>query len=138
MTKTLTVAIDLPCTVQKAWLYYTSPEHITQWNFAEDSWHCPHASNDLRVGGQYLAKMAAKDGSFEFDFTAIYTMVELGKHLEFTLFDNRHVVVDFVEEGEYSRITVTFDAENTNPIEVQQQGWQNILNHLQDYAKKHA
>jgi hypothetical protein len=33
---------------------------------------------------------------------------------------------------------VTFDAEDTNPIKVQQQGWQNILNHLQDYVKKHA
>jgi uncharacterized protein YndB with AHSA1/START domain len=43
------------------------------WNFADPSWHCPKAENDLTIGGKYLARMEAKDGSFGFDFEAIYT-----------------------------------------------------------------
>jgi uncharacterized protein YndB with AHSA1/START domain len=46
ITVQTTVAVDL----EKAWDAYTQPEHITQWNFADPSWHCPQASNDLRVG----------------------------------------------------------------------------------------
>jgi uncharacterized protein YndB with AHSA1/START domain len=36
------------------WDKYTQPECITQWNFADQSWCCPSASNDLQVGGQKL------------------------------------------------------------------------------------
>jgi uncharacterized protein YndB with AHSA1/START domain len=36
------------------WDKYTQPECITQWNFADPSWCCPSASNDLQVGGQKL------------------------------------------------------------------------------------
>ena len=41
ITVQTTVAVDL----EKAWDAYTRPEHITQWNFADPSWHCPQASN---------------------------------------------------------------------------------------------
>jgi uncharacterized protein YndB with AHSA1/START domain len=63
---------------QKVWDYYTMPKHITQWNFADPSWHCPSASNDMKLGGRYVARMEAKDGSFGFDFEAIYTEINLG------------------------------------------------------------
>ncbi|MEQ9581386.1 MAG: hypothetical protein RIM68_04425, partial [Arenibacter sp.] len=36
--------------IAKVWDYYTNPEHIINWNFASDDWHCPYASNDMRVG----------------------------------------------------------------------------------------
>jgi uncharacterized protein YndB with AHSA1/START domain len=62
---------------KKVWDYYTKPEHITKWNFADPSWHCPTASNDLTVGGRYVARMEAKDGSFGFDFDAVYTAIQL-------------------------------------------------------------
>ena len=35
---------------QKAWDFYTKPEHIVKWNFASDDWQCPRATNDMRVG----------------------------------------------------------------------------------------
>lgn len=54
--------------IDKVWDYYTKPELITKWNFADPSWHCPTASNDLKVGGKYIARMEAKDGSSGFDF----------------------------------------------------------------------
>ncbi|MCO6474453.1 MAG: SRPBCC domain-containing protein, partial [Melioribacteraceae bacterium] len=54
--------------VKKVWNYYNSPEHITNWNFASDDWHCPSAENNLRIGGKLKSRMEAKDGTFGFDF----------------------------------------------------------------------
>jgi uncharacterized protein YndB with AHSA1/START domain len=67
-TKKITIQATILANKLKVWDYYTSPEHITKWNFADPSWHCPTASNDLKVGGRYVARMEAKDGSVGFDF----------------------------------------------------------------------
>ena len=64
----ITIEATISANKQKVWDYYTNPEHITKWNFASNDWCCPLASNDLKVGGRYLARMEAKDGSFGFDF----------------------------------------------------------------------
>jgi len=68
----ISIEASVKATLSKAWDYYTQPEHITKWNFASDDWQCPSASNDMRVGGKYHARMEAKDGSFGFDFDLIY------------------------------------------------------------------
>ena len=84
---------------EKVWDYYTNPKHIVNWNFADPSWHCPHASNELEVGGKYLARMEARDGSFGFDFEAIYTDIVQGEHLAYGLL-GRQVIVTFEAKQE--------------------------------------
>ncbi|GIV43790.1 MAG: activator of HSP90 ATPase [Bacteroidia bacterium] len=120
---------------QKVWNYYTQPEHITKWNFALDTWHCPSASNDLRVGGKYIARMEAKDGSFGFDFEGTYNEVIPGETFTFIMPDNRVVNVTFKELKSQTEVTVTFDAENQNPVEMQRQGWQAILDNFKKYTE---
>ena len=122
--------------VAQAWEAYTLPEHITQWNFASPEWCCPHASNDLRPGGRYLARMEARDGTMGFDFEGIYTDVEMGKHLAYTLGDDRKVTVTFLPEGPRTRVKVVFEAENMNSRELQQQGWQAILDNYAAFASR--
>jgi uncharacterized protein YndB with AHSA1/START domain len=55
----ITIQAEILAAKTKAWDYYTVPEHIVNWNFASDDWHCPRASNDLEVGG----KVFLEDGS---------------------------------------------------------------------------
>lgn len=129
----LTITTTVHSTIEKAWDFYTNPEHIVKWNFANDEWQCPSASNDIRPGGKYAARMEAKDGSFGFDFEAIYDEVEIGKMFKYTMSDNRSVVTTFSQQGEEVVITIIFDAETENPIEMQQAGWQAILD---NFAKK--
>ncbi|RYZ50401.1 MAG: activator of HSP90 ATPase, partial [Proteobacteria bacterium] len=74
MTK-ITIEATVAAPSKKVWEYWTKPEHITKWNFASPDWQCPKASNDLRVGGKYAARMEAKDGSFGFEFEAVYSEV---------------------------------------------------------------
>ena len=49
----ITIHATISAGIQKVWNYYTQPEHITKWNFASPDWHCPSASNDMRIGGKY-------------------------------------------------------------------------------------
>jgi uncharacterized protein YndB with AHSA1/START domain len=119
---------------QKVWDYYTLPEHITQWNFADPSWHCPSATNNMNVGERYVARMEAKDGSFGFDFEAIYTAINIGNNFTYE-FGGRNATVEFKEIDGQTEISVTFDPETENPIELQKAGWQAILNNFKIYTE---
>lgn len=131
----LTVEANIQADIQTVWSAYTAPEHITKWNFATDDWQCPHAENDLRVGGRYLARMEAKDGSFGFDFEATYDEVSTVSKLVYTMTDGRKCSVTFSYENNQTKVVTTFDAESENPPEMQQQGWQMILNNFKKYAE---
>ncbi len=131
--------IDIEATVnanvKKVWDYYNSPEHITQWNQADPSWHCPSATNDLRVGGKLQSRMEAKDGSFGFDFEGTYDAVDEFKHIDYTIADGRKVSISFEDQGDSTNVAVTFEAEDTNPIEMQKGGWQSILDSFKSYTE---
>ncbi|MFN4146327.1 MAG: SRPBCC family protein [Runella sp.] len=138
MNHQITVSASINAEKQKVWDYYTQPQHITKWNFAIETWHCPTASNDMRVGGRYVARMEAKDGSFGFDFEAIFNEIVWGEKFTYTMPDDRVVHVAFhSSENNLTELTVTFDAENQNPVDMQQQGWQAILNNFKTYTESH-
>lgn len=122
--------------VHKVWELWTEPGHITKWNTASEDWHTPHAENDLRAGGRFLSRMEAKDGSFGFDFSGSYDKVTLHKEIDYTLDDGRKVEVTFKENKGETEITTSFDAESENPVEMQRQGWQAILDNFTKYAEQ--
>lgn len=131
----ITVQAVILVAKSKAWDYYTSPEHIVNWNFASDDWHCPRASNDLVVGGTFFARMEAKFGEIGFDFGGTYTEVNLQEGFTYKLADEREVKVTFTAIGEHSQVQVIFDAETENSIALQKQGWQTILNQYKKYTE---
>ena len=131
----LKISAEISAECSKAWEYYTIPAHITGWNFASDDWCCPSAENDLRNGGKYKARMEAKDGSMGFDFEAIYDEVIPQKKISYTMGDGRKAQVEFESTGKGTFVTVVFDAEDTNPPKMQQQGWQAILNNFKKYTE---
>jgi uncharacterized protein YndB with AHSA1/START domain len=132
---TIETIIDAP--VEKVWDYWTGPDHITQWNQASDDWHTPWAKKDIRVGGEFSARMEAKDGSFGFEFSGIYDEVKPHQYLGYTMGDGRKVHVDFKKENNQTRVVERFDAEQTNPVEMQQAGWQAILDCFKRYTESH-
>ncbi len=133
----ISIATTILAPKKKVWDYYTLPEHITQWNFADPSWHCPSASNDMQIGGTYSARMEAKDGSFGFDFEAVYEEITPGNHFSYVMPDHRKITVDFSEEGEHTLVAIVFDAEDQNPVDMQRAGWQSILNNFKNYVQTH-
>lgn len=136
MTPTpVTVEATVNAPIATVWSAWNEPEHLMKWNHASDDWHCPAATSDLREGGTFSATMAAKDGSFSFDFGGTYTKVETNKEIAYVMSDGRKVSVTFTETDEGVQVVETFDAESENPIEMQRDGWQAILNNFKKYAE---
>ena len=133
-TEKIRVKATINADRQKVWNYYTKPEHITKWNFADPSWHCPTAQNDMQVGGKYSARMEAKDGSFGFDFVAIYTEIIIEQQFSYE-FGGKKATVMCNTVNNKTEIIIDFDAENENPIEMQKDGWQAILNNFKLYTE---
>ncbi len=131
----ITVESTIKAPVEKVWDYWTSPEHIKKWNSASDDWHTPFSENDLRVGGKFASRMEARDGSFGFDFGGIYDEVVQNKRIAYTLGDGRKVVVNFSTNGSETKVVETFEAEDTHSIEMQQGGWQAILDNFKRYTE---
>ncbi|MEO8712870.1 MAG: SRPBCC family protein [Parafilimonas sp.] len=132
----ITVESIIDASIEKVWDYFTKPEHITKWNNASDDWFTPRAENDLRVGGNFIYRMEAKDGSFGFDFGGIYDTVDNQSYIEYTLGDGRKVQVTFTEDGSKTKLTEKFEAENMNSVELQKNGWQAILNNFKKYVEE--
>jgi uncharacterized protein YndB with AHSA1/START domain len=140
----LSVSVLINAPLEKVWNAFWQPEAIMQWNHASDDWHCPKSiSEEPKVGGIFTNTFAAKDESFQFDFTAKYDEVIPMKKLVFTMGEmkeyfldaGRKVEVTFEEENDGIRVTEVFDAEDIHSHEMQIAGWQAILDNFQKYAE---
>ena len=124
--------------LETVWSAYNTPEDITRWNTASDDWHSPRSRVDLREGGSFSTRMEARDGSMGFDFEGTYTRVLPQQRIEYRMADGREVSVDFEEVADGVRVRTVFDAESENSAEMQQQGWQAILDSFGRYAQAKA
>ena len=133
----ITVETTVKAPLAQVWRAYTTPEHITQWNFASPDWQCPRASVDLRVGGVFSSRMEAKDGSMGFDFEGTYTQVLPQQRLDYA-FGERTATVLFAETSDGVRVQVSFDPETEYPEDFQRQGWQAILDNFARHVEGRA
>jgi uncharacterized protein YndB with AHSA1/START domain len=131
----ITVEAFVNAPVDKAWECFNDPKHIVKWNHASEDWHSPRAENDLRKDGRFNYRMEARDGSMGFDFTGTYIKVEPHHAVEYTMDDNRKVQVTFQHSDGGTKVVETFEAEQTNSIEMQREGWQSILNNFKKYVE---
>ncbi len=136
MSHKIKIQTKVNAPIEKVWTFWTEPKHIMEWNNASPDWHTPKATNDLKVGGKFCATMAAKDGSMSFDFCGIYDDIIPLQKIAYTLEDNRKVEIVFEEIDSEVQITEVFEAENQNSLEMQQQGWQAILDNFKSCVEK--
>lgn len=115
--KLITVKATINAPLSQVWKYWTNAHHVTKWNFASPDWHCPSTENNFVEGGEFHHLMAAKDGSFQFDFWGTYQKIAIKK------------------SGNQTIIGERFEPENENSEELQQAGWQAILDNFEQYAE---
>lgn len=132
----ITVSATIKAPIDLVWELWTTPEHIMKWNNASDDWYTPRAENDLRVGGKFLSRMEARDGSMGFDFYGTYDAVNVNNLIEYTLGDDRKVRITFTANGNETNIVESFEAEEINSIELQKGGWQSILDNFKKHVEK--
>lgn len=131
----ITIESLINAPIEKVWEYWTKPEHITKWNFASDDWCSPHATNDLRKGGNFTARMEAKDGSMGFDFGGVYDDVKTNELIAYTMGDGRKAEVHFAAEDDKTKVVESFEPENMHPADFQKAGWQAILDNFRKYTE---
>lgn len=131
----ITVVAHINAPILKVWELWNKPEHITKWYNASEDWHTPTATNDLQIGGKFLYRMEAKDGSFGFDFIGTYDTVLVNELIKYVIEDGRKVTIHFEENAGITTVTETFEPENENSLELQQTGWQAILDSFKRYVE---
>jgi uncharacterized protein YndB with AHSA1/START domain len=136
MSDKLTVTARVEADIQKVWELWNNPDHITHWYFASDDWHCPHAEADFTPGGQFIYRLEAKDGSMGFDYTGHYSEIHEHQKVGFELDDQRQVEVNFSVKGRSVEITEIFEADTSASLELQQDGWQAILDQFAGYVSR--
>ncbi|MEP0861993.1 MAG: SRPBCC domain-containing protein [Ignavibacterium sp.] len=131
----ITVRVNVESSIEKVWNCFTKPEHIVNWNFASDDWHCPKAVNDLQAGKKFSWRMEAKDGSVGFDFEGVFDEIKKFEKIAYTLLDGRKVEINFNPNDNSVDVIETFDAETYHSIEQQRDGWQAILKNFKKYTE---
>jgi uncharacterized protein YndB with AHSA1/START domain len=131
----ITVETLVSADIESIWRAWNTPVDIMQWNAASADWHTPICRVDLRPGGRFYARMEAKDGSAGFDFEGVYIRVIDKALIEYSMSDGREVTVRFEEVHGGVKVTETFDADDEYSAEVQQEGWQSILDNFRRYVE---
>ena len=128
--------------IDKVWEHWNNPKSIESWAFASDSWECPYAENDLKVGGRFLTRMSAKDGSDTFDFTGTYTEVVKPTSIKYIMdkadYENEHreCEIVFTDMGNgITKIKESFSPETLNSVELQKAGWHAIIENFKKFIE---
>jgi uncharacterized protein YndB with AHSA1/START domain len=124
----LIAQIEINAPIEKVWALWTTPGDIMQWNNPDADWHPPHVENDLRPGGKFLFAMALKDGSLN------YNEVITNQLISYTLNDGRRSTIIFIS-GAPVKLVETFEAESSQPFEMQQEFCQAVLDGFKKYAE---
>lgn len=131
---TVSVAVDAP--PSRAWSLWNDPGAICQWFSGHPDWHTPRAENELRAGGRFRYRMEAKDGSAGFDFEGTYDEIRPEEAICYTIADGRKVAVTFHAEGAGTRVREVFDPEGIHSRELQQEGWQAVLDNFRAFVAR--
>ncbi len=131
----ITIRATVHAPVETVWKKWNDPDDILKWNTASPEWHTTRSVNDLRPGGKFCHRMEARDGSFGFDFSGTYDEIVPLKSISSHLDDHRKIHVVFESEGQITHVTESFEAESSNPVDMQEMGWQAILNSFRSYVE---
>lgn len=131
----ITIEATINASIDKVWKAWTNSEDIGQWCFASPDWHMPSVKQEFRNGGTFSNRMEAKDGSFGFDFEGRFDEINENQNINIILGDGRIWNTRFEANGNTTKVTESFEAESQNPIEMQEAGWQAILNNFKNYVE---
>ena len=133
--KKITAEVTINKPVEIVWKTWTTPADIMQWNIPFDDWHSPKVENDVKEGGQFLFRMESKESSEGFDHSGTYDKVINNQLVEYTVSDGRKSIIQFLSEGDKTRIIESFEPEAGNPVDMQRDFCQSVLNNFKRYAE---
>src|SRR5690606_18203146 len=114
---------------------WNSAEGIKNWALADQSWGAESLENGLRPGGQFKAKMFARESGQGSDCAGTYDEVIAGQLIRYTMDDGRKVRIEFNQQEDEVEVKQWFDPETMNDIEYQKAGWQGFLDNFKRYVE---
>jgi uncharacterized protein YndB with AHSA1/START domain len=135
MSKKFKISSHIKKDISTVWHTYHLPEHIIHWNHASDDWHTTTATSDFQVGGHFNYRMEAKDGSFGFDFSGVFEIIDEPNLIKYRLDDQREVKIAFHDHKDHTYVEIEIEAEDENSIALQKRGWQAIVNNFKTYVE---
>jgi len=136
MANKIRVEVLVNASLENIWSAWVTPSDIENWYFASPDWYVPAAENDLHVGRKFKTVMSSRDKTMGFDFEGTYTEIDHLSKIVYVLADHRVVETTFNAESDGIRVVQLFDPESENPVDMQQFGWQAILNNFKSYVEK--
>ena len=73
---------------------------------------------------------------FNFEFYGVFDNIKTNETIAYMIGDGRKVKIDFLPDGLQTRIIESFEVEEENSFEMQQNGWQAILNNFKKYTEE--
>jgi uncharacterized protein YndB with AHSA1/START domain len=122
--------------IKEVYNKYNNEEDIKNWSFADPSWECSKANNNLTRGKEFHYTMNAKDNSVSFDFWGTYLDIIHNKYIKYQMGDGRIAEIWFEQKDNQTRVKISFYIESENSKELQKQGWQSILNNFKNYCER--
>jgi len=133
----ITISVGVNAPIELVWTLWNTPEDIQQWNNVSDKWHTPSADNDLRPGGKLSLLMGLKDGSFSFNFEAVYDEVRAHELIRYTLTEGRQSTISFSGKNPVT-IVETFEPNDNDPVDMQRDFCEAVLNSFKRYAENNG
>ena len=79
--------------------------------------------------------MVSKETGVSFQYGGTYTHIELNHFIAFELNDCRKVEIELTSIEDVVFIKIQFEPVLEQDLDVQQEGWQNILNNFKNYVE---
>lgn len=133
--RVLSVSIDINQSLDSVWDTWNDEKHMRYWLFISDDYEVKDARNDLRIGGGYSYRMVSRNGGADFDYGGVYTSIELGSYIAFTMKDGRKGEIEFSVIEDVVHLEVKFEAVEEQDANVQLNGWQALLNHFKNHVE---
>lgn len=142
--ETVTVQAQVDAPVERVWEAWTDTAAILQWYGESDDRHCLSAHIDLRTGGSYVYRTAARDGSATIDLFGTFLEVDPPRSLVSRLSEGapmgggRQIRATFASTDGGTAVTQTLEIEPTQPVDQQRAGWQSVLDRFKTYVESTA
>lgn len=135
MNKSLTISAHIYADIDTVWDAYNSPRHITWWNAASKDWYCPKSQSIFKEWGRFTNTMASRDWSMKFDFEGTFTKIVDKQTVAYMLDNERNVEVKFQDLWESVTVSIEFEPEAKNDIDIQKNWWKAMLSNFAEYAE---
>ncbi len=131
----ITVQTDINQSIELTWEAFNEPTHLMKWAKSADDWEVSIAENEVKIGGSLKVVLTTHKQDIFLQYSGRYDQIDLNKHLLLTLDDGRSLDISFSSLHDVTQVQLTIDAVSEQPFDVQEFGWQSLLDHLKMYAE---